>query len=220
MSSSSTAPMSAPRIGPEARSQVIGGPACRKVPLSRPSASAAGPYADQLRPGRQQAAHGQFVGRAPARVGQHARQRGGGAPQRWPPLDRGPRYGLRVQRLTEQVGADGDDVRIGGQKGHRALPAAWRAAWALEVKTDAPRLVKRLGLPRRPCGRPQVPTSAMTTWTSPRVAASIAGARRSAGSGRRRARAPRPSAPPLLAPAFASASSLSVASIIGCALPW
>src|SRR6478672_805560 len=37
-----TAPMRAPFSGPEARSQVMGGPACRKVPFSMPSASWAG----------------------------------------------------------------------------------------------------------------------------------------------------------------------------------
>ena len=40
--SSTAAPISAPRIGPEARSQVSGGPACRNRPRSSPSASAAG----------------------------------------------------------------------------------------------------------------------------------------------------------------------------------
>ena len=39
---------SAPRIGPEARSQVSGGPACRNVPRSRPSTSEAGPDVDEL----------------------------------------------------------------------------------------------------------------------------------------------------------------------------
>lgn len=35
--SSNIAPISAPRIGPEARSHVIGGPACRKVPSASTS---------------------------------------------------------------------------------------------------------------------------------------------------------------------------------------
>ena len=40
--SSAAPPSSAPRIGPDAASQVIGGPACRKSPRPRPSRSPAG----------------------------------------------------------------------------------------------------------------------------------------------------------------------------------
>ena len=65
--SNSAAPISAPRIGPEARSQASGGPACRNVPVSMPRTSLRGAHVDQVRPAGQHAADGLGVGRGAAR---------------------------------------------------------------------------------------------------------------------------------------------------------
>ena len=57
--SSSIAPISAPRIGPDARSQVdAAGPACRNIRRRQAEHLARRPHADQLRPGGEQPADG------------------------------------------------------------------------------------------------------------------------------------------------------------------
>ena len=70
--SNSIAPMSAPRIGPDARSQSTGGPACRNSPRPSPSASDAGTYVDQVRlrgehPAQRLGVGGDPAGIAPSR---------------------------------------------------------------------------------------------------------------------------------------------------------
>ena len=108
--------MSAPRSGPDARSKLIGGPACRKVPRSRPSASRAGRTSTRSAPAASHPREGLGVGGVATGVGEHAGEVTGGAGHRRLPGRLGHRDRLRAQGVREERDARRGNRDLRGQQ--------------------------------------------------------------------------------------------------------
>ena len=111
------APISAPRIGPEAVSQVSGGPECSRVRSASPITSRAGRTSTSSEPAA--SSRSTAVRLAAARRGSRASavRSSGVAEARRPPVDVVHLGALGAQRVGEDVDARGDDRRAGAAAG-------------------------------------------------------------------------------------------------------
>ena len=186
-SGSSTRPSSAapaispPRSGPDARSQSIGGPACRNSPRWRPSTSAAGATSTSVAVTSSIAASARSLARAPQRVGRDRGEVGLGAGHRRPPVDPGRPAVAWAATASASRSAPTLTTLSGVVIGvPPTSSSARRVAPALDRCTSAPARPARATWRSRPCGSPSVPTTATTTgWSTP----ASAGASSAAGSG-------------------------------------
>ena len=227
--SNSIAPISAPRSGPDARSQSIGGPACRNCPRSQPERLAGRAYVDQLG-ARARASARPRCALASARRGSASTRgelvlgarRAAAASRRASTGDRlrGERVGEQVRRPPSPPSA-APSLSSPLIRAHQR-PTACRAAAALDGKTARRPPAAPPPGGRGPAGRRPSPNS---DDDDGRVAASaaIAGASSRRGRGARRDRARRRAARrrgPGRRPRPASRSSRRLGSIIGWARPW
>ena len=175
--SSAAAPISAPRSGPDARSQVIGGRRggtprrpgrAPPAPVRRRPAAPAPPASLERR----------GVGLGPQRVERDRGQVILGARERRTPVDRGHRDGLVARPPGEQVDADAHDARSCLTSEELQRPT--RRAGVGQVHLGAGRDAARRPGASRSCGSWAVPTTLTTTGGR---APAIAGASERGGVG-------------------------------------
>ena len=191
--SSAAAPISAPRSGPEARSQPIGGPACRNWPGSQAEHLGGRARRRPASPARR--------ARRPA-PGRWRRRRSGsaatvarsvlGALHRRAPVDPVDLRGLALDRVGEQVGSDAHDRGSCSVAAPRQLEGPAGGPGVGQVDLGAGLGQRRRPARRRPCGSPRRADAARRRPDAlgARRRGSPARARRP-GRARRRGRAPR-----------------------------
>ena len=183
--------MSAPRIGPDARSQSSGGPACRKVPALEPERLGGRTHVDERRPSRGVIRSSAVRWPSTRRGSPMTRARSPRCPPSAAAMVSVTRHRLVAQRVGEQGHPGGRHDRVGLEQAvqrpvarvdarHRALPARSSAVpGGGGVGQEHRRRRRRRALRHcasRPCGSPSVPVSDTTT----------------AGPGRRRGRSREP----------------------------